>query len=310
MKELLVGFGAQANDLEKFPKHWSHLGDDPVYPFRKTSQMRVLFEKKIQRQPHAPFKLSYGDNAELGNMERWFPEASCDFATDTVTLSIVRLMRSLLKQFQDDSRPKISGLHQFRVISGVEGGPDHTQKDSPTPEGVHQDGAELVIVIFIGSENLDCRAGESRVYNMKQPAGILKGVESEIQAACETRLCEHTMRIPFEAIILNDRRVKHDNLPLKALDGSKEARRDVLVMWAREPNADDLETPFEEHPSVPVEMTDFPEDQVLSQLQTFQWVMLQASCLQAHSFEYVSGWIHFFSMLFRNIPLIPKLLRI
>ena len=271
MRELLGEFGAQVSDLEKYPKHWSHLGDDPVYPFRKTSQTRVLFEQeKIQRQPAAPFKLSYGDNAELGDMERWFPEASCDFVTDTVTLAITRLMRSLLKQFQDDSRPKISGLHQFRVISGVEGGPNNTQKDSPTPEGVHQDGAELVIVIFIGGENLDCRAGESRIYSMEQPAGILKGVESEIKAACTTRLCEHAMQIPFEAIILNDRRVKHDNLPLKALDGSKEAHRDVLVMWAREPNADDLETPFEEHPSAPVEMTDFPEDQVLSQLKTFQ----------------------------------------
>ena len=182
MRELLGEFGAQVSDLEKYPKHWSHLGDDPVYPFRKTSQTRVLFEKeKIQRQPAAPFKLSYGDNAELGDMERWFPEASCDFVTDTVTLAITRLMRSLLKQFQDDSRPKISGLHQFRVISGVEGGPNNTQKDSPTPEGVHQDGAELVIVIFIGGENLDCRAGESRIYSMEQPAGILKGVESEIK---------------------------------------------------------------------------------------------------------------------------------
>ena len=271
MRELLVEFGAQASDLEKYPKHWSLLGDDPIYKFRKTSQTRVLFEKKkIQRQSAAPFKLSYGDNALLGDKVRWFPEASRDFVTDTVTLAIERLMRSLLKQFQDDSQRKISGLHQFRVISGVEGSPNHTQKKSPTPEGVHQDGAELVIVIFIGGENLGGRAGESRIYSMEQPAGILESEESEIQAACKTRLCEHTMQIPFEAIILNDRRVKHDNLPLKALDGSKEARRDVLVMWAREPNADDLETPFEEHPSSPVEMTDFPEDQVLSQLQTFQ----------------------------------------
>ena len=268
MRELLVEFGAQASDLENYPKHWSHLGDDPVYPWRKTSHMPVLFEKKIQQQPHAPFKLSYGDNAELGDMERKFPEASREFATDTVTSAIVRLMRSLLRHFQNDSRGKIRGLHQIRAISRVEGGPNHTQKDSPPPERVHQDGAELVTVTFVGGEHKDCRAGESRIYGVEQPAGIWESEESEIQAACKTRLCEHTMPIPFEAIILNDRCVKHDNLVLKALDGSKEARRDVLFMWAREPNADGLKTPCEKHTSAPVKMTDFL-DQALSQL-TFQ----------------------------------------
>ena len=51
MKNILLSLCANPQDLEGFHKSWSLLGQDPVYPFRKTSQTRMLVShSEIQRQ--------------------------------------------------------------------------------------------------------------------------------------------------------------------------------------------------------------------------------------------------------------------
>lgn len=269
-QELLKDFGATEEHLRDYPNHWDHLGDDEVYGFRKTTQTRVLYdeEKRVQRLQRAPFRIPNGENEVLKDQERNFPEAGPDFVNSTVTRAIWRMMRQILKASGQKGVAYICGFHQFRIIkkAKVAGSacPEGAQEDSPTPEGVHQDGAEFVLIVFIGSNNLAPRSGESRLYDLRQPSGVLTR-ELSRRAQKETRLLEHCMTMPFDAIILDDRNVKHDNKPILPVDDSQDCYRDVLVMWARQPNDEDKEY-FNAHPEHKVLLTEFPEDALLDDL--------------------------------------------
>lgn len=269
-RELLKAFGATEPDLRGYFKHWDHLGDDEVYSFRKTTQTRVLYDDKrnVQRLQRAPFRIPYGENEVLKDQERNFPEAGPDFVNSTATHAIWRLMRQILKARGQKDAQYICGFHQFRIIKKAKAAgsarPDGAQEDCPTPEGVHQDGAEIVLIAFIGSKNMASRSGESRIYELEQLSGVLTR-EASIQAQKETRLHEHCMTMPFEAIILDDRNVKHDNKPILPEDESQDCYRDVLVMWGRQPNDEDKKY-FNAHPEHKVELTEFPEDALLDDL--------------------------------------------
>lgn len=270
-QQLLTEFGADKQDLKDYSKHWDHLGNDEVYSFRKTTQTRVLYAEKgnVLRLERASFKIPSGENAVLRDQERNFPEARPDFVDSTVTHAIWRMMRQILKARGQKGAQYICGFHQFRIIRKAKAvdsaGPEGALEDCPTPEGVHQDGAEIVLIVFIGSKNMAPRSGESRIYGLGQPSGVLTR-EASIQAQKETRLYEHCMTMPFEAIILDDRAVKHDNKPILPEDESQECYRDVLVMWARQPNDED-KGHFKAHPEHAAELTKFPEDTLLDDLE-------------------------------------------
>lgn len=262
MKSILLSLCADPQDLEGFRGFWSHLGQDPVYPFRKTSQTRMLVShSEIQRQPSAPFQIPAGENLLLGDRVRLFPEATAQFLKSSVLKAIFRFIRQLLlvRGLPEGTR-YISGCHQFRVSScSVETGalraPDGAQENSPSPEGVHQDGAELVVIMFINSENMAVHGGESRIYDLAQPSGI---IQDEMQAS-KNRLLKYTMSLPFETIVLEDRRVKHDNMAVIPVEACRVAHRDVLVIWVRKPNKYDTQVPFESH-SDAMQFAEFPED--------------------------------------------------
>jgi hypothetical protein len=96
-------------------------------------------------------------------------------------------------------------LHQFR-IEARDG-----QKGNPTPEGVHRDGVDFVIVIMIKRVNIE--SGATSIFNLDNQ---LVG--------------EFTILDTFDMAIVNDQKVYHGVTPIIQIDPDEEAYRDVLVM--------------------------------------------------------------------------------
>merc|ERR1712039_599848 len=90
--------------------------------------------------------------------------------------------------------------------------------------------------------------GQSRVYSLEQPVGMLQSEEQE-ELAEKNRIFRRTMAEEFHSIFLADRCVRHDNLPLVQLDKTRPASRRVLVIWIREPRGDES---MEVHPHEPL----------------------------------------------------------
>jgi hypothetical protein len=99
-------------------------------------------------------------------------------------------------------------VHQFRIDARA-GAPGQ-----PTPEGVHRDGVDFVLVLLANRENIV--SGTTTVYELEgRPLGSF------------------TLSRPFDAAILDDRRVAHGVTAVAPLDPARPGCRDVLVVTFR-----------------------------------------------------------------------------
>jgi hypothetical protein len=213
-------------DLDRYKKHWDHLPQDPVYKFRGASMARFemnLESGRVSRLQPQSFQLDESNNAYLKSLPREFGPPPHQPEQDPVDISILQIIIGIIQARAVRQESYLLGYHQFRITTDAE------MFGLPTKEGVHQDGAEFVFIMYVDGENLTLNSGESRVYDLDQPNGQIV----DESAAASHRLFQHSMRKPFEFLMLDDRRVKHDNLPVEQLDASLPATRDVLVCWAR-----------------------------------------------------------------------------
>ena len=99
-------------------------------------------------------------------------------------------------------------VHQFRIEAqaGVPG--------LPTPEGMHRDGVDYVLVLLVRRCNID--SGTTLVGN---PSGAFESSFTLVDA--------------FDAALVDDHRVYHGVTAVEALDPSLTAYRDVLVVTLR-----------------------------------------------------------------------------
>jgi hypothetical protein len=87
----------------------------------------------------------------------------------------------------------------------------------PTPEGLHRDGVTLVTSLLIGRDN--AAGGESSVVDMDG---------REVLSA--------TLSEPGTLLLGDDRRSLHGVTPIRPVDPSRPARRDVLVVTFAPPD--------------------------------------------------------------------------
>ena len=99
-------------------------------------------------------------------------------------------------------------VHQFRI----EARPGQIGK--PTPEGMHRDGVDWVLVLMVRRENI--ASGETTIYDlMKRPLGSF------------------TLTAPLDTALVDDSRVYHGVTSVVAIEPAQPAYRDVLVVTFR-----------------------------------------------------------------------------
>jgi hypothetical protein len=84
----------------------------------------------------------------------------------------------------------------------------------PTPEGLHRDGVDWVLVLLIARQNI--AEGVTTIYNEQQQL-----------------LGSFTLTEPCDAAFVDDARVYHGVTPVRPLDPVLLAYRDVLVITFR-----------------------------------------------------------------------------
>ena len=121
----------------------------------------------------------------------------------------------------------------------------------PTPEGIHQDGTEISSVTLIHKENVKAgNGGESRIWTLDQPTGNYDSVEFgkllpsptlDVSAdfSWDNCLFDKALDSPWETILFNDRKVKHEVRSfLRDKGGKAPCYRDVIVNFVRKPLSD------------------------------------------------------------------------
>ncbi len=194
----------------EFAASWDRLGDDRYmadggrYRRRRHGAFAVGADG-IVRKPHQPHYQSRDYNMLNGGIERWFEPIEPDVAAGAPMQGLVgfadRVFTPLSPPRDGDWHVEV---HQFRIEAGKEPG-------LPTPEGLHRDGVDWVLVTLIARHNV--REGVTKIHGPDK---------AECGSFC---LAE-----PFDTVLVDDHRLYHAVTPIVPIDPAEPAYRDVLVV--------------------------------------------------------------------------------
>jgi hypothetical protein len=212
MRRSLAALGSLA-DWEAFAQSWdgmpvdAYMADGGRYRRRRYAVFAAS-GPAISRAPHQPHYQSADYNPLHGGIERWFEPVPEPVAASASLDTILRFSRALFEQVDRASRAWHIELHQFRI----EAGPGMPGK--PTPEGLHRDGVDYVLVLLVRRHNI--RRGSTTIHDLDRRL-----------------LGSFTLTDPFDAALVHDARVYHGVTPVEPRDPKEPAYRDVLVVTFR-----------------------------------------------------------------------------
>ena len=204
-------------DDQDFLDSWNHLEQDQYmadsgkYRKRRHAVYAIQHAGEQARQmPYQPHYQTVDYNPLNGGVARYFAPILDDLHQSATLSALLEFGNSVFSQITGNHQWHIE-LHQFR-IEARDG-----QLGKPTPEGMHRDGVDFVIVVMIKRVNID--SGATTIFDLDNK---LVG--------------EFMLRETFDMVLVNDRRVYHGVTPITQLDPQAEAFRDVLVITFKAPD--------------------------------------------------------------------------
>lgn len=198
-------------DWAAFAASWNALGDDSYLAARGRHRRRrhAVFtagaDGAIRREPHQPHYQSVTYNALQGGIERWFEPVEAGITDGASLRRILAFCRDGFGALAPEVRQWRIEVHQFRIEARAD------EAGEPTPEGVHRDGVDYVLVLLVDRENIE------------------RGTTT-IHAPDGHELGQFTLARAFDAALLDDHRVFHGVTPVVPKDPALPAHRDVLVV--------------------------------------------------------------------------------
>ncbi|OOG66273.1 hypothetical protein B0E46_01990 [Rhodanobacter sp. B04] len=198
-------------DWPAFVASWNELGPDTYLAARGRHRRRrhAVFSAdasgEIRREPHQPHYQSLTYNALQGDIQRWFEPVRPAVAEGASLRRILAYCRELFGALAPATRHWHIEVHQFRIEARAD------EAGEPTPEGVHRDGVDYVLVLLIDRANIESGT-------------------TTIHAHDGTLLGSFTLTHALDAALVDDARVCHGVTAVTPLDPTLAAHRDVLVV--------------------------------------------------------------------------------
>jgi hypothetical protein len=210
MREAMGEVGS-LRDWDEFAASWAQLevdqwmADRAAYRRRRHAVFQLSVDGEFVQQPHQPHLQSLEYNPLHGDVARWFEPIA---GAQLHSLSLHTILRSCHALFAPLATApdgwKVE-VHQFRIEARA------GQAGLPTPEGVHRDGVDWVLVLLITRSNIV--AGTTTIHDLQRaPIGSF------------------TLALPFDTALVNDHRCFHGVTAVLPADPAQAAWRDVLVV--------------------------------------------------------------------------------
>lgn len=213
MRGMLAGIGSLDN-WDSFAASWNdlemdgYLADRGTYRKRRHAAYSATPDGPLIRKPPQPHYQSLDYNPLHGGIERWFAPIAPAIGEGPCLLAILGFCNALFSSLAQVSSPWHVEVHQFRIEARA------NEAGLPTPEGLHRDGVDFVLVLLVRRENIV--SGTTTIHDLER-----------------RQLGDFTLTDPLDAALVDDRRVYHGVTPVEPLDPSAPAYRDVLVVTFR-----------------------------------------------------------------------------
>lgn len=199
------------DDWPAFAASWNELAPDSYlaasgrHRRRRHATFAVDADSSIRREAHQPHYQSLKYNPLQGDIQRWFEPVEPAIADGASLRRILGFCRDCFGALAPATRRWHVEVHQFRIEARAD------EAGEPTPEGVHRDGVDYVLVLLIERANIE------------------RGTTT-IHAPDGRELGSFTLAHAFDAALVDDHRVFHGVTPVTPLDPRQPAHRDVLVV--------------------------------------------------------------------------------
>ena len=213
MRAALESVGS-LSDWPAFAASWNDLPVDPYLAEERRFRRRrfAVFSADnrgtVERQPHQPHLQAREYNRLFGGVERWFEPMAPAIGSGSTLQTVVRFCCRTFGELAPTAQRWRVEVHQFRIEARADA------PGQPTPEGVHRDGVDFVLVMLVNRDNIV--SGITTVYDLVgHPLG------------------DFTLTDPFDATLIDDARVAHGVTAVTPLDPARAGNRDVLVVTFR-----------------------------------------------------------------------------
>jgi hypothetical protein len=208
----LLGPPDALSDWDRFAASWddlpldTHLPEGHRYRRRRHATLAARAgAATFTLAPHQPHYQSLDYNPLVGGIERWFEPIRPEIVAGATFRHVVGFCLGLFGGLRRADWH--IECHQFRIEARPEAA------GQPTPEGVHRDGVDYVLVMLVARVNIE--SGTTTVHANGRTLGSF------------------TLAAPFDAALVDDARVKHGVTPVRPVDAARPAYRDVLVVTLR-----------------------------------------------------------------------------
>ena len=184
-----------------------YMADGGRYRRRRHAVLAVS-RRGIEMQPHQPHWQGLDYNPLNGGIERWFEPLEPAIAGSHSLHTALAFCAGVFGALAPEVAAWKVEVHQFRIEAAI------GEPGQPTPEGVHRDGVDYVLVLLVRRDNI--ASGTTTIH---APDGRSLG--------------SFTLTEPFDAVLLDDSRVFHGVTPVQPLAPARPAYRDVLVVTFR-----------------------------------------------------------------------------
>jgi hypothetical protein len=191
------GFAA---DWDGLP-HDTWMADGGTYRRRRYGAFHVE-RGQCERLPHRPHYQERDHNPLNGGLERWFAPMLDASAQSPLFRDLLLGTAALVA---GSETAWLVETHQFRIEASA------GRPGLPTPEGMHRDGRDHVLILLVDGQNFT-------------------GGVTQVEDGAGAPLLEHRLASPGEALLLDDRAVRHGTSPIEAVDSRLPAWRDTLVL--------------------------------------------------------------------------------
>lgn len=211
----LMGEAGREDALRPFFESWSRLEVDAFMADGGRYRRRRIANFSATpgvpghaRGVHRPHYQAVVHNKLNGGVDRWFAPIEDAVASSAPLTALLDLGRSWAEA-QVGPQDWFVEVHQFRIEAQA------NAPGYPTPEGMHHDGVDFILIAMIKRTNL------------------LDG-ETLVEDDDGNRLAQFTLEQPLDAVFVEDARVLHGVTPIRPADPAQPSCRDVLVIsWRR-----------------------------------------------------------------------------
>lgn len=201
-------------DWNAFAQSWNgmpldtYMADGGRYRRRRYATLSVAPNATVASlEPHQPHYQSTDYNVLNGGVARHYEPIAANVISGSVMSALLTLCCEVFNRLSPDTRWHVE-VHQFRIEANV------GESGQPTPEGVHRDGVDHVMVMMV------------KRHNIAEGTTTIHGPDGK-------QLASFTLTEPLDMTLVDDHRCLHGVTPVVPLDPAQAAFRDVLVVTFR-----------------------------------------------------------------------------